>query len=103
MNPFDLDWGKFILAFWGLLLSIFAWMGKRQVGRIDKHDEEIAEINDVLLDLKHQMLNRADLRETEERIKHAMSVGFQHIAERLGDVKKTADKAHERIDGLRDK
>lgn len=77
------------------LTGLLTWAGKRQISRIDEHDNRLDKLD-------KGTVTRDDLTQTEVRITEAIRASSAHLAERLGDVKATADKAHERIDTLRD-
>lgn len=77
----------------GALGGLFRWMLGRQVTRIDDHDRRIDE-------LEKTNVTKTDLTHMETRITAAISQTSAHITERLGDVKSTADKAHDRLDRM---
>lgn len=77
----------------GGIVGLLAWAGKRQVARIDEHDERLDALD-------HGAVTRDDMTQMEARLTNAVATGMAHIAERVGDVKAATDKAHERIDSL---
>ena len=88
-----IDWTRPILWVIGAVTGLLAWVGQRQIARIDAHDEQIE-------DLKEKTVTKADLDRTEMRITSAIRESGSHLSERIGDAKETARKAHERIDRI---
>ena len=82
-------------AIWigGVILSVFAWLGKREITRIDAHEKELQRLGGSLC-------THEDIAAAERRIRESINEGWHHVAERMGDIKATADKAHDRIDGM---
>ena len=82
-------------AIWigGAILSVFAWLGRREIRRIDALEKELRHLGGALC-------THEDIAATERRIRESISAGLNHVAERLGDIKAVADKAHDRIDGM---
>ena len=82
-------------AIWigGAILSVLAWLGRREIRRIDAIEQELQRLAGTLC-------THDDIAATERRIRESINEGWHHVAERLGDIKATADKAHDRIDGI---
>ena len=76
-----------------VVIASWAWVWKRQINRIDLLDARI----DLL---EQERIKKEDLTDMETRLSAVIQMGTAHISERLGDVKQTADKAHERIDDI---
>lgn len=77
----------------GALGGLFRWMLGRQIRRIDEHDDRLDEIEKT-------NVTKTDLTHMESRITAAINQTATHIGERLGDVKATAEKAHDRLDRM---
>ncbi len=89
----DIEWGK--VAGWvaGSLAALAAWAGKRQVARIDRHDERLDAI-------EKDVVKKDDLTQMETRITAHITQTGSHLTERIGDAKSTADAAHRRLDSV---
>ena len=77
----------------GALVGLLMWLGRQQMARIDEHEQRIDDLEDAAV-------TKADITQMETRITAAINAGAAHMAERMGDVRASADKAHERLDDL---
>lgn len=75
------------------VVSLLTFLGRRQIARVDEHDGRLAE-------LEKKAITKDDITSMEQRLTSVIQTGQQHVAERIGDVRSTAEKAHARLDDL---
>lgn len=88
-----------------LLTGLMAWIGKRHIARLDRHDDkfaaqerELGQLMQTIVKLEASMLRKEDLTSMEARLMAAMAAQHTSNIERISRVEMTADKAHERLD-----
>lgn len=84
------------VALLAALAGLWRWLFRRQVERIDDHESRVQL-------LERTTLGKDDLTQMETRLSRTITQGHEAIQREIGQVRQTADKAHERIDGIRDK
>ena len=98
------DWKALAIGLVTVLTGLLAWVGNKQVDRIDVHDGRLDNLEDTtarkddLTKLRTEI--KSDISEMEGRVQAAISTGLSHVAERVGDVRSESAAAHKRIDDM---
>ena len=84
-----MDYKDVAIWFAGLFLTVFGWMLRNQIERIDK--------------IERDLISRNDLKDSTESITSAVNKNFEHVTERLADIKKDVGDLRGRVDHLYEK